>query len=139
MINLIRVSLRKSLRLIMLVLFALAFGAVGRAQTTSGSGSAAISGAPSGQTLDYDYTSTTINQECDGSPTTTTTTYNSFTFDGNELVGTAEGVKCGTTFTPAPAWLLLPSSYMPGYTCNIGFVPNEDISTPYVYLECTAE
>ncbi len=135
----IRVSLHKSShRLIMLVLLAFAFGVAGHAQTTSGSGSVAISGAPAGQTLDYNYTSTTINQECDGSPTTTTTTYNSFTFNGNELVGTAEGFKCGTEFTPDGAGLLLPSSYKPGYTCYIEFVPNEDIDTPNVYLSCSA-
>ena len=139
MIRLIRVSLHKSPRLVVLVLLTLAFGVAGHAQTTSGSESVAISGAPAGQTLDFNYTSTTINQECDGSPTTTTTIYNSFTFNGNELVGTAEGIKCGTQFTPDPAGLLLPSSYMAGYTCYIEFNPNEDIDTPYVYLSCTAK
>jgi hypothetical protein len=140
MIRLIRVSLHKSSpRLIMLVLLAFAFGIAGHAQTTSGSESVAISGAPAGQTLDFNYTSTTINQECDGSPTSTNTTYNSFTFNGNELVGTAEGYKCGTEFTPDPASFLLPSSYKPGYTCYINFNPNEDIDTPYVYLSCTPE
>lgn len=140
MTRLIRVSLHKSSpRLFMLVLLAFAFGVAGHAQTVSGSGSAAVSGAPAGQTLYWDYSSTTINQECDGSPTSTSTTYTSFTFEGNALVGGASGYTCGTEFTPGGAGFLMPSSYDPGYTCYIYFVPNEDIDTPYVYLSCTAE
>lgn len=120
----IRASLHKSSRLFALALLVLAFGAVGHAQT-GGSGTTAVTGAPSGQVLQYDYTVTTTPPPACGQSSEITTTYNSFNFDGYPLTGTAQLIQCGEQTTSVPVGLNLPSSYDPGYSCYITFEPRE--------------